>query len=50
MKTLQDAWDWYKSTKTNLERIQRLGYRHWNSDSLQGASIWKDEKFKQIRS
>lgn len=48
MKTLQDAWDWYKSAKTNLRRMQRLGSRHWNDDSLQGTSIRKDETFKQV--
>ncbi|HVC96875.1 MAG TPA: DUF4145 domain-containing protein [Pirellulales bacterium] len=48
MKTLQDAWDWYDSTKTNIRRMQRLGSRHWNDDSLAGTSIRKDEKFKQI--
>jgi hypothetical protein len=48
MKTLQDAWDWYKSARTNLERMQRLGSRHWNDDSLKGTSIRKDERFKHI--
>lgn len=48
MKTLQDAWDWYESTKNNLRRMHRLGSRHWNDDSLQGTSIRKDERFKQL--
>jgi hypothetical protein len=48
MKTLQDAWDWYKSARMNLRRMQRLGSHHWNHESLQGASIWQDENFKQL--
>jgi hypothetical protein len=40
MKTLKDAWDWYESAKKNLQRMHRLGIRHWNDDSLAGASIW----------
>lgn len=48
MKTLQDAWDWYASTKENLARMRRLGSRHWNGDSLQGTSIRADDKFKQL--
>lgn len=48
MKTLQDAWDWYKSAKTNLERMRRLGSHHWNDDSLLGTSIRRDDRFKQL--
>ena len=48
MKTLQEAWDWYQCTKTNLERMWRLGRRHWNTDALQGTSIRSDERFKHL--
>jgi hypothetical protein len=48
MKTLQDAWDWYQSAKTNLMRMKRLGSNHWEDDSLQTASIWQDDRFKQL--
>ena len=48
MKTLEDARDWYLSAKTNLERMKRLGVRHWNDDSLAGASIWQDDRFRQL--
>ena len=48
MKTLRDAWDWYESTRSNLQRMQRLGEKHWDDDSLKEASIWKDERFKQL--
>src|SRR4051812_7386239 len=29
MKTLQDAWDWYESAMTNLNRVRRLGTHPW---------------------
>ncbi len=48
MKTLQDAWDWYTSARTNLQKMQRLGTHHWDHESLKDASIWTDEKFKQV--
>ena len=50
MKTLQDAWDWYESTRTNLRRMNRLGSRHWNDASLQNSSIWTDDRFKDLES
>jgi len=48
MKTLKDAWDWYQSARSNLKRMQRLGTRHWNDESLKGASIWHDDRFRQL--
>ena len=48
MKTLEDAWNWYVSASRNLLRMQRLGTHHWDDISLQSASIWTDEKFKQV--
>lgn len=30
MKTLVDAWEWYVSTRRNLERLRRLGKKGWN--------------------
>jgi hypothetical protein len=48
MKTLQDAWDWFESASINLQRMKRLGNKHWNDESLQNASIWNDEKFKHL--
>lgn len=48
MKTLLDAWRWYESAKTNLARMRRLGTHHWNHESLQNASIWLDERFKEV--
>lgn len=48
MKTLMDAWEWYESARTNLTRMRRLGTHHWNDDSLRDASIWWDDRFKQV--
>jgi hypothetical protein len=48
MNTLGDAWDWYLATRRNLQRMQRLGRKHWSDPTLEGASIWKDEEFKQL--
>ncbi len=48
MKTLSDAWEWYCSTKRNLERMRRLGSRYWNHPSLEVASIWQDDDFRML--
>ncbi|HKI38162.1 MAG TPA: hypothetical protein VKA46_40285, partial [Gemmataceae bacterium] len=48
MKTLVDAWNWYEATKRNLERMRRLGRRHWNDPSLEGASLWQDDQFRAL--
>src|SRR5690242_18664022 len=48
MKTLMDAWKWYESANTNLVRMRRLGSHHWNHQSLTNASIWSDERFKEV--
>jgi hypothetical protein len=48
MRTLADAWDWYKATKQNLARMQRLGERHWADPSLADASIWQDDHFRML--
>jgi hypothetical protein len=48
MKTLADAWNWYVATKRNLERMHRLGRKHWADSSLEGASIWQDDQFRML--
>ncbi len=48
MKTLADAWNWYIATKQNLERMKRLGDKHWNDLAPEGASIWKDDYFRML--
>jgi hypothetical protein len=48
MKTLAEAWSWYRATKENLQRMRRLGGKHWRSLFLEATSIWKDERFKRL--
>src|SRR5262245_53731293 len=48
MKTLAEAWGWYQATKRNLQRMRRLGRRHWVDPSLEAASIWQDDQFKLL--
>ncbi len=48
MKTLADAWNWYEATKRNLARMGRLGRKHWDDPSLEGASIWQDDQFRML--
>jgi hypothetical protein len=48
MKTLRDAREWYESARTNLARMRRLGGRHWDDESLKNASIWSDDRFKEV--
>ena len=50
MKTLADAWNWYVATKRNLERMRRLGSKHWDDPSLNrdSISIWQDDQFRML--
>jgi hypothetical protein len=48
MKTLADAWNWYEATWRNLGRMLRLGNKHWDDPSLEGASIWRDDQFRML--
>jgi hypothetical protein len=48
MKTLADAWTWYAATKQNLDRMQRLGEKHWSHPSLANTSIRQDDHFRTL--
>jgi hypothetical protein len=48
MNTLADAWRWYTATKRNLERMCRLGEKHWAHPSLAGTPIRQDDEFKTL--
>src|SRR5258705_135171 len=48
MNTLADAWDWYVSTRTNLERMQRLGRKHWNTLPWATLPIGRDDEFRTL--
>ena len=48
MNSLADAWEWHQATKRSLARMQRLGARHWDDPSLEGASVWQDDLFRTL--
>ena len=48
MNALTDAWGWYQATRRSLARMQRLGAKHWNDPSLEGASLWHDDLFRAL--
>jgi hypothetical protein len=48
MRTLGDAWNWCVATRRNLSRMLRLGRKHWDDSSLEGASIWQDDQFRTL--
>src|SRR5262245_29281758 len=48
MKTLADAWNWYRATKQSLRRVRRLGSNHWDDPSLENASIRQDDEFRML--
>jgi hypothetical protein len=48
MNTLADAWEWYRSTRQNLERMQRLGKRYWDEIALTIAGVGRDDEFKNL--
>jgi hypothetical protein len=49
MMTLDEAWDWYSTTKRQLDLLARIGRRHWDNLPWEGA-IGKDEKLRIIES
>jgi hypothetical protein len=49
MMTLDEAWDWYSTTKRQLDLLARIGRRHWDKLPWDGA-IGKDEKLRGIES
>jgi uncharacterized protein YutE (UPF0331/DUF86 family) len=48
MKTLSDAWKWYNSARRNLERMRRLGKKHWVGLPWDTHPIGQDEEFKTL--
>ena len=45
MNTLDEAWQWYTATRTNLERMQRLGKKHWDEIPWDISSLGRDDDF-----
>src|SRR5262249_43246569 len=48
MNSLAEAWHWSEATKRNLERMRRLGRKHWDDPSLEAASLWQDDQFRML--
>jgi uncharacterized protein YutE (UPF0331/DUF86 family) len=48
MNTLADAWDWYTATRKNLERMQRLGEKHWDELPWATGAIGRDDDFRML--
>ena len=49
MMTLDDAWNWYHTTRKQLDLLGRIGRRHWDDLPWEGA-IGKDERLRSIES
>ena len=47
MNTLEDAWEWYRSVRTNLVLMRRIADRHFRELSIE-STIRQDERFKHL--
>src|SRR5262245_798265 len=47
MMTLDDAWDWYVTTKKQLDLFGRIGLKHWNELPSDG-SIGRDHRLRDL--
>jgi hypothetical protein len=47
MKTLADAWEWYLSARSNLELMQRIGRRYWDSIPWEDPMM-RDDRFRTL--
>jgi hypothetical protein len=47
MMTLDDAWKWYLTTRSQLQLFGRLGKKYWASLPWEGM-LAKDDKFKAL--
>lgn len=46
MRTLDEAWDWYRKNQRLLRLMGRLGRRYW--DKLPWEAIGNDEQFRSL--
>lgn len=46
---LNDAWNWYLTTRNQLQMFGRMGRKHWDGLPWEGA-LGKDEKLKELES
>jgi len=49
MKTLDDAWKWFESTRLQLRRIQRLAEHYWD-DLPWEKRLERDDHFRLLQS
>jgi hypothetical protein len=49
MTTLDDAWNWYHTTRKQLDLLGRIGRRHWDNLPWEGT-IGKDARLRNIES
>lgn len=47
MMTLDEAWDWYVTTRQQLVILGRIGRKHWKNLPWQGE-LGKDERLKDV--
>ena len=45
MKSLEDAWEWYRSVREQLEHHRRFGEKFWSDPAIQGP-VSKDNSLR----
>jgi hypothetical protein len=48
MNTLADAWEWYLAARRNLERMQRLAKKFWDSLPWETTALGRDDEFRTL--
>jgi hypothetical protein len=50
MKTLDEAWDWFRSTRKSLSILRRLAARYWDDLPWDDRSkeLWKDAHLRTV--
>lgn len=48
MRTLGEAWDWYRATRTNLARMQRIARKYWHEIPWEAAALGRDDEFRTL--
>jgi hypothetical protein len=49
MRNLDEAWQWYSSTRESLFSFARLGRKHWDNFPEE-SPLWRDDSFRNLRS
>lgn len=48
MKTLDEAWGWYRDARQSLKRAERLGERYWDAIPWQEPPWRGDNRFASL--